>query len=198
MISDPRRLLPVLVALGLAAPSREQPNALRARLLEVMETVSPSSTAPRNQTGELSPDLESLRPFVGAWIGEFQDAGERPTILRSWTPILDGQAIRETRTVPAAGFEAESIYYYDRAAGVVSYLSITDNGYVSRGVIAFDGELFTQSGEQTRPDGSTHSIRVTFRFIDECTLVNQLYNLEDGEWRIGHSVVYTPDGSGQN
>jgi hypothetical protein len=146
------------------------------------------------QADDLCPELELLRPFVGAWIGEFQDAGERPTILRSWTPILDGQAIRETRSVPELGFEAESIYYYDRAAGVVSYLGITDNGYVGRGQIAFEGELFTQSGEQTRPDGSTHSIRVTFQFTDEGTLVNQLFSLQNGEWRIGHSVTYTANG----
>lgn len=148
----------------------------------------------RTEADDLSPELEFLRPFVGSWVGEFQDASERPTILRAWTPILGGQAIRETRTVAEAGFEAESIYYYDRAVGVVSYLGITNNGYVSRGQIAFDGEVFTQSGEQTRPDSSTHSIRVTFRFADEHTLVNQLYNLEDGEWRIGHSVIYTADG----
>jgi hypothetical protein len=146
------------------------------------------------QADELSPELGFLRPFIGTWVGEFQDAGERPTIHRSWTPILGGQAIRETRTVPEVGFEAESIYYYDRAAGVVSYLGITDNGYVSRGQIAFDGELFTQSGAQSRPDGSTGSIRVTFQFTSEGTLVNQLFNLEDGEWRAGHSVIYTPNG----
>jgi hypothetical protein len=150
------------------------------------------------QADELSPELEFLRPFVGTWVGEFQDSDERPTIHRSWTPVLDGQAIRETRTVPEVGFEAESIYYYDRAAGVVSYLGITDNGYVSRGQIAFNGELFTQSGEQIRPDGSTGSIRVTFQFTDEGKLVNQLFNLEDGEWRIGHSVIYTPDDGVEN
>jgi Tol biopolymer transport system component len=143
---------------------------------------------------ELSPELEFLRPFLGAWVGEFQDAGERPTVLRTWTPILDGQAIRETRTVPEAEFEAESIYYYDRAAGVVSYLSITDNGYVGRGQIAFDGELFTQSGEQTAPDSSTGSIRVTFRFTDQHTLVNQLYNLVDGEWQSSHTIIYRASG----
>ena len=158
----------------------------------------PGSSAPPSQPAELSPELQFLRPFIGTWVGEFQDASERPTIHRSWTPILDGGAIRETRTVPEVEFEAESIYYYDRAAGVVAYLGITDNGYVSRGQVAFDGEIFTQSGEQTRPDGSTYSIRVTFRFTDEGTLVNQLFNLGDGEWQIGHSVIYTRDGSSIN
>ncbi|UCC71672.1 MAG: DUF1579 family protein [Gemmatimonadota bacterium] len=169
---------PHVLALGLALPA----------------LVSLSLSAFRAEADDLCPELEFLRPFVGTWVGEVQDAGERPTILRTWTSVLGGQAIRETRTVAELGFEAESIYYYDRAAGVVSYLGITNNGYVSRGQIVLDGEVFTQSGEQTRPDSSTHSIRVTFRFADEHTLVNQLYNLQDGEWRIGHSVIYTANG----
>ena len=104
---------------------------------------------------------------------------------------MGGQAIRETRTVAEAGFEAESIYYYDRGAGVVTYLGMTNNGYVSRGQIAFDGDVFTQAGEQTGPDGPAYSIRVTYTFTEEGTLVNQLYNLQDGERRIGHSVIYS-------
>jgi len=180
------------------SPPWEEPQTFRARLLEVLAAVSPGSPAPGSEADALSDELKLLRPFVGTWIGEFQDAGERPTIHRSWTVILDGQAIRETRTVPEVGFEAESIYYYDRAAGIVAYLGLTDNGYVGRGRIAFDGELFTQSGDQSRPDGSTGSIRVTFQFTDEGTLVNQLFNLEDGEWRTGHSVIYTQNGGVQN
>jgi hypothetical protein len=137
--------------------------------------------------------LEFLRPFIGAWTGEFQDARERPKVLRSWTPTLSGHAIRETRTVPEVGFEAESIFYYDREAGVVSYLGMTNNGYVSRGQIALDGDVFTQSGEQAGPESPAYSIRVTFRFMDYGTLENRLYNLQDGEWRPGHTIIYTAD-----
>lgn len=145
----------------------------------------------RSATDDLSPELEFLRPFIGTWTGEFQDASERPAVLRSWTPILSGHAIRETRTVPEVGFEAESIFYYDREAGVVSYLGMTNNGYVSRGQIAFDGDAFTQSGEQTGPESPAYSIRVTFRFTDDGTLVNRLFSVQDGEWRAGHTVIYT-------
>jgi hypothetical protein len=145
----------------------------------------------RSAADELSPELEFLRSFIGAWTGEFQDASERPAVLRSWTPILSGHAIRETRTVPEVGFEAQSIFYYDREAGVVSYLGMTNNGYVSQGQIAYDGEVFVQSGEQTGPESPAYAIRVTFRFGDDGTLVNRLYNLQDGEWRAGHTIVYT-------
>ena len=152
------------------------------------------SSGSRSAEDDLIAELEFLRPFVGTWTGEFQDATERPAILRSWTPILAGHAIGETRTVSEAGFEAESIYYYDREAGVVSYLGMTNNGYVSRGQIALEGDVFTQTGEQTPPNASAYSIRVTFRLTEEGTIVNQLYNLEAGEWQIGHSVIYTRGG----
>jgi len=153
-----------------------------------------SSSGSRSAEDDLIPELEFLRSFVGTWTGEFQESSERPAILRSWTPVLAGHAIRETRTVSEVGFEAESIYYYDREAGVVSYLGMTNNGYVSRGQISLEGDVFTQTGEQTPPNASAYSIRVTYRFTEEGTLINQLYNLEDGEWRIGHSVVYTAAG----
>lgn len=169
------RLGSQVLALGVAVPA-------------LLLLGSPGSSRPED---DLCPELEFLRPFVGAWTGEFEDAAERPKVLRTWTPILGGQAVRETRTVEEAGFEAESLYYYDREAGVVAYLAITNNGYLSRGRIVLDGDVFVQSGEQTRPDASQHSIRVTFRFVAPDKLVNELYNLESGEWRPGHTIIYT-------
>lgn len=41
----------------------------------------------KSAADDLSPELEFLRPFIGAWTGEFQDASERPAVLRSWTPF---------------------------------------------------------------------------------------------------------------
>jgi hypothetical protein len=98
------------------------------------------------------------------------------------------------RTVAEAGFEAETLYYFDREAGVVAYVGITNNGYMSRGQIVLDGEVFVQSGQQTRPDASQHPIRVTYRFVTADRLVNRLYNLEGEEWRPGHTIIYTSGG----
>lgn len=118
-----------------------------------------SSSGLRSAEDDLIAESEFLRPFVGTRTGEFQDASERPAILRSWTPILAGHAIREMRTVSEAGFEAEFIYYYDRETGVVSYLGMTNNGYVSRGQISFEGDVFTQTGEQIPPNASAFDSR---------------------------------------
>lgn len=132
---------------------------------------------PGTNNEDLCPELESLRPFLGVWVGKFEGAGaenERMEIHNTWTSVLDGQAVRQTRTIAeGARFEAETIYYYDRQAHVVSYLAVTNNGYVSRGQITFDGEVFMQTGTQVAPDSSISSTRGTYRFRDDGTLVNE-------------------------
>jgi hypothetical protein len=146
------------------------------------------------ESERLSRELERLRPFMGEWVGEFQASEERPRILRSWSPALDGQAIREIRIVPEADFAAESLFFFEGKDGALSHLGITNNGYVTRGEILYDGEVFVQTGEQLRPDGTLGRIRVTFLFKEDGTLLNQLFNLVDGEWEPAHVVLYSRAG----
>ena len=102
-------------------------------------------------------------------------------IHNTWTSVLDGQAVRGIRTIAeGARYEAETLYYYDREAHAVSYLAVTNNGYVSRGQITFDGEAFVQTGAQVAPDSSIRSTRGTYRFRDDGTLVNEG----------GHTIVF--------
>jgi hypothetical protein len=142
----------------------------------------------------LSQELERLRPFIGEWIGEFQGSEERPRILRAWSPALDGQAVREIRIVPDSDFAAESLFFSEGKDGALSHLGITNNGYVTRGEIQYDGEAFVQTGKQLRPDGSVGHIRVSFRFQEDGTLLNQLFNLVDGKWEPAHVVLYSKAG----
>jgi len=143
------------------------------------------------QEPELRPELELLSPFLGAWTGEFQQSDERPRVLRTFTAILGGHAVRETRSVPERGFEAETLFSYDRKSGAVVFLGITNNGYRTHGQITFDGEAFVQTGDQTAPDGSAGAIRVTFQVLEDGSILNRLFNLEDGEWESSHQILYT-------
>jgi hypothetical protein len=142
----------------------------------------------------LSPELEVLRPFLGEWVGEFQNSEERPPVLRSWAAVLDGQAVRQLRTVPDFDFEAEGLSYFDWEAGTVVHLGITNNGYVTRGAYTANGDEIIQTGEQTAPDGTMGRIRVSFHFQEDGTLLNQLFNLVDGEWEPSHVILYRPAG----
>jgi hypothetical protein len=129
----------------------------------------------------LEPELEPLRPFLGSWVGHFDDPDETMEIYATWSEILGGQAVREVRTVPDAGrFEAETLYYFDRETAVVSYLSVTNNGYVTRGRIALDGGHIVTEGKQVRPDSTVHSTHGTYTFRNDGTLVNEG----------GHTIIF--------
>lgn len=130
---------------------------------------------------DLSPELESLRPFLGSWIGHFDDPNQTAKIFATWTETLGGQAVREVKSVPEiGGFEAEALYYFDRETRAVSYLSVTNNGYVTRGHIRFDGSRFVTEGRQLFPDSSVHSKQGTYTFRDDGTLVNEG----------GHTIIF--------
>ena len=142
--------------------------------------------------GDLCPELESLRPFIGSWVGVREEEPDLPWVYRTWTPVLAGHAIRVTRSVPMFDFEAESIFFFDRTSGVLAYVEITNNDYVTRGSIALDGEVFIQSGEQVQPDSTIRWVRTTFEFVGEDTVLDHFSSLEDGRWQAGHSIIYTP------
>ena len=154
---------------------------------------SPIRSATDGPRADLCPELESLRPFLGNWVGHFDEPGETMEILTAWTPMLDGQAVRETRAIAEGGFSHEKILYFDRTAGGIAYLVITNNGYVSRGRLAFDRDRFVSSGEQILPDGSVQSTSGSLRFTETGTLVEQGGKRDaDGAWLpSGHTIIFS-------
>ncbi|MFC2078839.1 hypothetical protein ACFLSZ_02555 [Candidatus Bipolaricaulota bacterium] len=139
---------------------------------------------------ELAAELEVLRPLLGEWVGEYEGEESSPQILRSWTAILGGQAIHEVRTVAAFAFDAESFFFFDRVTNEVSYIGLTNNGYVTRGSIALEDGALLVLGTQISPDGSETLVRSTLRFADDGTVQDQLFTLQDGTWEAGHSIRY--------
>ncbi|MGD8726887.1 MAG: hypothetical protein PVH40_04530 [Gemmatimonadales bacterium] len=135
---------------------------------------------------ELCEELRFLSVFLGDWTGHFDDPNETSEIHETWTAILNGHAVRKVRAVPAAEqFESEAIYFYDRVARSVRFIVVTNNGYVIRGAVTYDGDAFTQIGEQTAPDASTRATEGRYRFRDDDTLV------EEG----GHTIIFERSGS---
>lgn len=143
-----------------------------ACLASVLPT-GPRTLVAGDQAPELAAELEPLRPFLGSWIGHFDDPEETMEVFVTWSEALGGQAIREVRTVPDAGaFESETLYYVDRESKTISHLGITSNGYVSRGSITLaDGHLVI-GGRQVQPDASAREMDGTYTFRDDGTLVN--------------------------
>jgi len=105
-----------------------------------------------------------------------------------------GSHLREVKR--AAVLRAEQLgLFFDRETQVISYVDITNNGYVSRGEMAFGAGAFTGSGQQVQPDGSSYSIRVALTHEEDGTMVNRLWNLEGDIWVANHTIIYTLDES---
>jgi len=140
----------------------------------------------------LCQELELLRLFLGSWNGALEEAPDQIWTKRAWTSILDGQAIRDVRTVPEFGFEAEALIFFDRGASTIAYVGITDNGYVTRGEIRLEGEDFVQTGEQTMPDGTVRATRTIRSFRGDGSMVEHFYSCDAGAWQAGHIIIYAP------
>jgi hypothetical protein len=83
---------------------------------------------------------EALKPMAflagHCWKGEFPNGKQTDEHCFSW--ILGGHALRDVHTVRTPGkpdYVGESIYHYDSAAKVVSYLYVENDGGFSRGTM---------------------------------------------------------------
>lgn len=83
---------------------------------------------------------EALKPMAflagHCWKGEFPGGKQTDEHCFQW--MLDGHALRDVHTVRAPGkpdYVGETIYYYDAAAKLVSYLYVENGGGFSRGTM---------------------------------------------------------------
>jgi len=83
---------------------------------------------------------EALKPMAflagHCWKGEFPDGKQTDEHCFSW--ILNGHALRDVHTVRTPGkpdYVGETVYHYDSAAKVVSYLYVENDGGFSRGTM---------------------------------------------------------------
>ena len=166
-MKSPRRSLTLLS--GLACLALVAPTGPRAPFAD-----TPTAELAPELEPELAPELELLRPFLGSWIGHFDDPEATMDIFSTWSEVLGGQAIREVRTVPDAGaFESETLYYLDRETGTIATFSVANTGYVTRSHITYEDGRFVTVGRQVQPDGSVRDTDGTYTFMDDGTLVNE-------------------------
>lgn len=139
------------------------------------------------------PELEPLKPFLGSWIGRFDDPGETMEIRCTWTSILGGQAVRIVNTIEESNFVSEKTIYFDQQAQSMTFVVITNNGYVSRGQMAFEGNLLIQTGEQIAPEGTVRSSTGAWEIMADGTLENMGVDRVDGRWErspTSHRMIF--------
>jgi len=103
---------------------------MRPLLLLLLSSAASAHAAP----------AEALKPMAflagHCWKGEFPGSKQTDEHCFSW--VLDGHALRDVHTVRTPGkpdYVGETIYYYDAAAKVVSYLYVENGGGHSRGTM---------------------------------------------------------------
>ncbi|GEM_PF-1603265 len=136
--------------------------------------------------------LQFLSPLLGTtWTGRFEPPGPSFDHVIRWEPILDGHAIRMVKDVEAADFRMETIYVWDPQAGNVSYLTQTNSGQISTGIVRAENGLIIQEGVNHYDDPVTE-YRYTFTVTPDGTLEDRFYHREEGAWIQGHLIVYEP------
>ena len=140
-----------------------------------------------SNSAELDEHLRFLEPLIGSkWEGGF--VGEDPpnlVISLYFESILEGKAVKYSRTAAAAEFLSEMLFYWSPNRGEVSFINLNSRGIVSEGVVkSQDGDVVLL-GELHWPESSTEF--KTVLHIDSTGVLKDTFTRkEDGTWVPGH------------
>jgi len=141
---------------------------------------------------EVDEHLLLLEPLTGVtWVGHFVESPDSGLVhVVRWDPVLNGAVIRSTKEVTTLSFRMETLYFWDWEEEEISFLQLTSRGIFSRGTVAIAEDKVTLSGRSVRPN-SVSEFRQTFEIRPDGTLHDYFYRKDDGEWKLGHRIVYT-------
>jgi len=138
-------------------------------------------------------ELDILKPLVGKnWICEWKDPSGRQTLhlLCRFEPMHDGKILRFYQECRELNSQTDGYYYYDPDKKEIAFLQLTNNGNFAVGNVKAEGGKILEYGHVTFPNE-----KFEFRNIYELTahgeLTDRFHSFENGEWRAGHSRVWT-------
>jgi hypothetical protein len=146
----------------------------------------------RNDTA-LRKELDILKPFVGKnWISEWKDPSGRQTLhlVCRYEPMHDGKILRFYQECRELNSQTNGYYYYDPDKKEIAFLQLTNNGNFAVGNVKAEGGKILEYGHGTFPNEKLE-FRNTFELTANGELVDQFFSFENGEWRAGHSRVWT-------
>jgi hypothetical protein len=116
--------------------------------------VSSSAVALAEGQPTLDDKLAFLEPLLAHdWTGAFVgDDAPDLVIKMHWEAMVDGKAVRYTRIADAVDFHAETFFYVDPQADLVSYFGFDSKGNVTGGTVEARGDSVVITGTSHRPD----------------------------------------------
>ena len=141
----------------------------------------------------LRKELDILKPLVGRnWKSEWKDPSGQQTLhlVRRYEPMHDGKILRFYQECRELNSQTDGYYYYDPDKKEIAFLQLTNNGNFAVGNVKAEGGKILKYGHVTFPN-EKFEFRNTYELTAHGELVDQFFSFENGEWRAGHSRVWT-------
>jgi hypothetical protein len=146
----------------------------------------------RNDTA-LRRELDILKPLVGkTLICEWKDPSGRQTLhlVCRYDPMHNGKILKFYQECRELNSQTDGYYYYDPDNKEIAFLQLTNNGNFAVGNVKAEGGKILEYGHVTFPNEKLE-FRNTYELTANGELVDQFFSFENGEWRAGHSRVWT-------
>jgi hypothetical protein len=141
----------------------------------------------------LRQELDILKPFVGKiWFCESADPSGHMTLhfLRRFEAMHDGKILRYYGECKELNSQTDGYYYYDPDKQEIAFLWLTSNGNITVGnVKEEDGKILAYG--YAIISSRKLEFRNIYEFTSDGKLHDKWFSFEDGEWKAGHSRVYT-------
>ena len=142
---------------------------------------------------QLRKELDILKPFVGkTWISETTDPSGQNVLhlLCKYEPMHDGKILKYYQECKELNSQTDGYFYYDSDKKDIAYLLLTNNGNITVGNVKEEDGKILKYGNVIFPDRKLE-FRNTNEIKADGSVEDKYSRFEDGEWKAGHSRVWT-------
>ena len=152
-----------------------------------------------NETGNLDPNLEPLRGWLGkTWKQESPGGTANGKIdIARWERALNGKAVRILHSIDAGEYGGETIATWDAAKKSVVYHYFTTAGFMTTGTMTFEGGKMITNEKVSGSAGGVSEVRGIGELTPDGTFRMKTEYLKDGKWQPGRDAVYREDATAQ-
>ena len=141
----------------------------------------------------LRKELDILKPFVGqTWVSEDTHPSGQMKLhfLVRFEPKHDGKILKYYGECKELNIRTDGYYYYDPDKKEIAFLWLASNGNIAVGNVKEEDGKILAYGYGIFPDRKLE-FRNIYEFTSDGKLHDKFFRFEDGEWKAGHSRIYT-------
>lgn len=146
----------------------------------------------RAEDPALDANLESLRPFLGTWRGDFKKSTpESPLVdIARWERALNGKAVRIVHSINDGVYGGETLLLWDSTQRKIVYHYFTTAAFQTKGSMKVDGKKIRAEEKVIGDAGGAEETRATFELREDGTMVAKSEVMKDGAWQPAHEILY--------